>query len=576
MPTVPREQRRVAPTPVGTPFQSSNVPAGAFGGQIGQSLSNIGNAGVGAAGTLLDIATQEQIEDNERETKRLDVEFAQEVRRLTYGDDQTPGYYAQRGENAIAGQAPTVEALNAARQRLLEGVTSERVREMFSDISTNRVERELTTISRHVTRERRVANDATSEARLGEALDDAGANWGNSSVINQSIGMVRSEVSEMAERNGWSAEVASAKAEEAESALHRAVIDAAVDRNPGYAVAYFNANKDNIDGRLHSDIEKVLEVSSVRASGQASADEILALNLPERDALARAREISNPKLRDEVVTRVSQRYSEEARIEQREDRATLDAAWGTLTQGGSIDDLSAQQLSAINGTTLNSMRAFENRRAEDGRGYAVVTEPDAYNELHNLYMDDKLAFSELDLNSMLGRLDESDYQYWSTQQRAIDRNSERQASYVLADRMAKEYLNSAGIEYTSSASKTNAAKAQTVFGLIRGVVDGAHEEGRTAERDDIDRALKELFLQGEVDGSGFVYDTNQAYFNVVGTPDEAGFILNDAEGQAQALSDITGAPIEMIPEIVQALEARSIPVTAANIEALYNEATGGR
>jgi hypothetical protein len=567
--------------PASIPYQNaSGATADAFGAAQGR-------AAVEGAGKIMSLgdrmaanAIKIQDEDNERETKRLDVELSQAVRALTVGDDKTPGFYSARGEAAVAAHKDAEKAITEARRKLLESTKNARVREMFGSLSAARVERELGGLASHVAKERRVANDAISEARINEASDDAGAHWNNSKVIGQSSAIARQEVADMAARNGWNPVVTASKMQEAQTVLHRRVIESALVHDPGAAKAYFDQNKDKIDGRVHPELEKALEAGTLRQQSQAKEDEIMARGLGEGAAMSEARKIKDAKLRDETVARLQRRFAEKDRIDADQRRKAKESAWQGVINGGSVDDIDPTTLANMDGTSISAMRTFEQKRAKDGRGFANASEPAAYNELHQLYMSDRAAFASADLTAYLPRLDERDYQYWLGSQRTIDRNDEKEkargASYVLADRLANEYMKAANIDPNKKGA--NAEKAEKVRRLGREVVDTLHKEGKRTTREDLQKAYSQLFLSGEVEGAGFlgVLDKGGKFFEFAGTKDANKFVLTDTKGQEQYISEATGVPREHVEAIVKTLKDKKLEVNLVNIQSLWQEASGGR
>lgn len=586
MPTVPTARitsdvrQRAAPVV----FQDASAATiEAFGGgsrtealkSLGRSIGRTGQEAERTSNLIQD-------QDNEREAKRLDAEFSARIRQITYGDGETEGYFSSRGENAIRGFGAAHKAIEDARRELIGSNQNPAVQRMFGDASQARVDRELGAMSRHVTKQRQIASDAVSEARLNEAADDASTSWNDDKVIGQSAAIVRSEVHDMADRNGWPPEVRASKLQEAETIMYRRAVESALLHDPAAAKALYDKHKTKIDGRVRGDIEKALEAGTLRQQSQEKADEILSKGLDEKAALAQARKIKNAKLRDETVDRVARRYAENDRADREARQEAKAQAWEAVIGGRSVDDLDPRVLASMDGTAITAMRSFEKKRAKDGVGYADATDPAADNELHNLFMEDKDAFAKLDLTPYIDRLEEKDYESWRARQRAVDSRAEAEArkavSYTLGDRVAKEYLNAAGIDYGASASKGNAEKSQKVFSLVRDVVDQLAEEGKRATRDDIEIRLKELFLTGEVTGGAFfgLVDPDKTLFEVIGTPDQDRFQLDDIAEQKQRISEVTGVPSQHIDAIVQSLRKENIPVTPANISAVYERAASGR
>lgn len=536
--------------------------------QDANSAERMGQKVSGALETIADDAA-------DREFKRLDTEFAKEIQKITYGDGKTPGYYAQKGENALQARADAEKRIAEARERLA-GSASGLARAKFSQAAEIRVLRETESINRHTMAQREVANDLVSESAIAQARDDAAASWNNPTVVGQSLRLAADEVQDIGKRKGWAPAVVQQQIEAEQTKIHLAVINNALEVDPMAAEAYYQTNKANIDGTARAAIEKSLEAGVLRKQSQAETDRIYGMGLDEKDAMKEARAIKDPRLRDEVVARTQRRFAEDDRIRRANEREAKDSGWQHILTGGSTDDLPASTLAILDGTTISAMRTFEKKRASDGRGFADATKPEAYNRLHALFMDDKVAFAEYDISQEINNLDEGDYQYWLAQQRAVDKAGEKEAaknvSYTLGDRVAKEYMNAAEIGYTSSASPGDAKKSQRVFSLIRRTVDEFHADGKKPTLDDIERRLDELFLTGDLGGG--MWSRDRPLFEVLGTDDEGKFVLTETEDERNEIANVTGVPAEELTKIVKALTDRDKPVTIANIKRLWESVNG--
>ena len=578
MARVPVSNGSVAAVAAPAPYQRSIATVEDFGGAAARGMIEGGQKIAGLGDALGKRVMAQQVEDNEREAKALDVEFAKQVREIGYGDgNEKQGFYSARGEDAVKGRETAESALDEARRKVLEGAKNDRVRAMFGDISAKRVETEKGQFARHYETQRRAAGDATSEARIAEAADDAGAAWNNPQVTARSIGIVRGEVQDMGARNGWSPEVINSKMQEAQTVLHRKIIDSALVQDPAAAKAYYDANKDKIDGRVRADIEKGLEAGTLRQQSQAAEDRIMGMGLSESQALAQARAIKDPKLRDETVQRVTQRFAETSRIEARQDKANRQEAWDVIKNGGSTDNLTPQQLASLDGTTISSMREFQNRRAKDGRGFAAANDPNVDLQIHNLFMENKAAFVDLDMSDAMLGLTEERWNYWTAQQRSLDKNDEKAKAkaptYALANGIAKQFMDSAKWDYGEKGK--DSAKAQRVYEAARGVVDRMSDEGKRASQEDITKAMKELFLRGE-SNSTWSFGDGKPMAAFLGTDKAGKFNLTNIAEQKQQISEVTGVPAEHIEGVADALRKKKLPVTAANIQSLYQEATRGK
>jgi len=289
---------------------------------------------------------------------------------------------------------------------------------------------------------------------------------------------------------------------------------------------------------------------------------LLTRNLPaevEQEAMRLLNNYHSAKTRDEV----------KKKIELKEE------SWKVIVGGGTTAQLSPEQINSLSGPVLSAMMRFEKQRSETGRGFAMASDPHTDNALHQLYMSDKLAFAEYDITQHIDAFTETDYNYWKSQQRSIDKGLEKDTrknvSYTLADRLAKESLNSAGIKYGTSAGTKDASKSQKVFRLVRSIVDEAYDANKPelANRDVISKKLSELFLTGEMDDSHWWNDDKGYKFEMLGK-DKGTWMITDVEGQKDEIAKAAGVPNSEILDIADALKDADMPITLENIKNLYD------
>lgn len=584
MPTVPTKEVSSGTVRAIDPSFSSarGATEGAFGVGVARAAEQSG-AGLSKVGDQIGaMALKMQIEDNERAAKDADVALSARLRMLAVGDgtEGNSGYFGRKGQDAVDATSDYNKSVEDARREIAESLPNDRARQLFQSSAATRVNSALTEGAKYSIGQRTVASNATSEARIGEAIDDAAAAWSDPKIVARSVAVAEAEVADVGERNGWTPEVTKSKMEAARTKVYSQAIMAASEQDPMAAQELYNKHKTDIDGTARPGIEKVLEAGTLRQQSQQSAAEIQAAMPGDLKAqIARAKAtIKDPKVLDETLTRLDRDHARDERLRSQQERETQQAAWATITGGGSVDDLSPAQLSVIPGTTLSSMQAFEKKRAASGRGFADATDPEAYNSIHDAFMADKLAFSQMDLDTMRDKLDEGDYKYWANQQRMIDTRAEKEQaklrSYTVGDRLANQFLTGAGIKYGQGAGKNSNAKAEKVKRTVQEFVDQTYEDtGKGPTHDEIRGRLDELFLSGEIRGSGVIQltDDEARKFEVIGTPKEGDFVLTNLEDQLDRVSRVTGIPQANVQEAADALEKIKRPVTVVNLKALWDQ-----
>lgn len=231
MPTVPQAAPSVQSRPLDPGYQNaSSASLDAFGALQGAGLAQTGARLQGVSDEFGRLALKAQMEDNEREAKKLDIELSSTLRSINYGDGtaQNPGYFGLKGEAALQGYGNAQKAVQEAQKKLLESGKNDRVKQMFGEVAARRVESELNTMARFVGQERVRAADTVSEARLSEAANDAAKAWNNPTIIQRSVGLAVNEIKDMAQRNGWGPEVEAAKVREATSVIATGAAKAAL------------------------------------------------------------------------------------------------------------------------------------------------------------------------------------------------------------------------------------------------------------------------------------------------------------------------------------------------------------
>jgi hypothetical protein len=327
MATVPIVNQSVAVRPATPVYQSAaGASLDAFGGLQAQSTQQ-GGQRLAQAGERLDMLAEQRLrEDNVKAAKDGDISLAEQIRTITRGDgtEANPGYYGSRGDAATEGFASTEKAVSEAHRKISEGITSPEARRLYDLQARERLNLTFEKMGEHQQTQRRIALDTTSEARIGEALDDAKAYWNDPRTLAQSLAVARGEVNSMTQRNGWSPEVTVSKMGEAQTAIYRGAITAAMQTDPMAAQKLYNDNKDKIDGRVRPDIEKMLEGGVLRQQSQQEADRIMAMpGLSDGQRRDMAKQLTNAKLRDETM----QRIEHEASVKQTySDRERADAA----------------------------------------------------------------------------------------------------------------------------------------------------------------------------------------------------------------------------------------------------------
>lgn len=566
-----------------TPFQNLNTDSRMFGGAQAELMGKMGNVAKQVGSDALAIKTHLDKQQDERSLMEAEKMINDWVFDQYHGEN---GLYTKKGnqtKNATKDIGERYnEFVNSAQFKDLQLTERGRITlDKFVNSQRNSVS---TTTAKYETSEMRAYDDGLREARIQGAREDAATHYTDPDRLAEAKSKIQSTVRAKSEANGWDPEQTQQVLEDEVSSMHKVVIDRMLKNNDGVsAKEYLSKNRKEIDGDDIADIEKAVAAGEVKQQSQMQTDIIMSKYknvTDETDALAEARKIKDPEVRDEVVRRVTNRFGEMARAKSVADRQARADAWEIILNGGGVSDLDSSVVESLGGPAVSAMKSFEKKRAIDGAGWADVTTPETYNKLHDMSVSDPKAFMNYDLNGDINTLSETDYKYWNAQQRSMkdakakadQKALEREANYTLGDRLSKEYLTSAGIKYGSSASGTDdAKKSQKVLSAVRSLIDRAHETDQPITRDDIEKKLAGMFVSGEMDESGYLWDDTGRKFEFTGTDVKGTFILTNVSEETDLISKATGVPPELVNGIANALSKKDIPVTLENIREVYKQ-----
>jgi len=561
------------------PMQSISSPIEAFGGQEAKGFIQGGaQLQEGAAG-LMRYAAVERAKEDERGILEVQEQINQWERDRMRGEN---GVYNVRGGAAIGLTKKTEEDFDAAKAKWLEGKTFSGAGQVAAERLITRSKDQIAgRVSEHEAKQENEYNIGMIGANVTAAKEKAAFFAHDSKERARAEADVISNSAQISKRLGESEEVAAVRVQKELSEMNMGVINrllTAKDTAGAQAVLEEAKKKGAISGADLGKAEAAFQKVNDLVKSQSEEDRIMGMGLGESAALAAAREIKDPTVRDETAQRLRLRFADAERVRSKNERDMRKSAWQTIINGGSVADVPPAALAALDGTTIGSMKSFEENRARSGLGFGKVTDPATENFLHRMYMDDKAGFASYDLQQHMPHMTERDYGVWQGYQRGVDSKNEkeaaRQANYGLSDGVAKKAMDAAGIAYGASASKKDAEKAQKIFSLTRTIVDEAHAQGKKASLADIERGVAELVISGEVVNN--IWNDKKRFSEVVGTAEAERFVVTDVKRQAYNIYKATGVPQDEVPKIAKQLQAAGKPVTLKSIRDVYGVVNRGK
>lgn len=553
MPTVPQyEIGQVKPQGINA-RQRINAPADAFGANVARAQTKFGQALEQTSDLLFGAALKERDRHDDAVLREMDTSFSEYIRGQL--DDPQSGFHSKRGKDALNSKdvvRKAIEDYEAAQRKKLDP----RLANSWGKLSTARMQSAFGKIDSHAQSEFRVYEEATSKARIESQIDEMGTNAGDDKAINMAKAVGLIEIEQQAERNGWHKDVLDRERSVFLSKGHKAVIDRFMaSGQPSRAKMYYERHKEEILGTVRDDLEKKLETETLRAQAQRKSDEIVAMGLTREEAMGKAREIEDSKLRDETVKRVEARFDEVTKIENEQKKKVKQEAWQVVIQSGSTDELTADQLAVLDGTTVAAMESFA---AKKRKGIEPTQDWEAWHEFNELLQDaiagdpeavQKLVDTDV-FTEYRNKLDNSHF----------DAAITRQTSFITALQS-----DSGGARSELNAIVTNKVAADLVVEQIVGKKKSKWNNDHRAFAARFFSLLQSQMDLWSADHNGQrvpAQERDRIIDGLVGSVEDKTGWFDLSLDREYTLADV---PNDATQIIMQELSAQSVPITAENI-----------
>lgn len=336
-------------------------------------------------------------------------------------------------------------------------------------------------------------------------------------------------------------------------------------------VALLNKPGTEVDFLQPDERAKMLKVAleedkelRIRSASMGEADRIMEAHGRDRGAaLAAAREIKDPEVRDAATSRINARFAEIEAIDADRNEEVFKASAAKIEQGASVRDLDLITWLTI--LTPAQRQALDQREKQLQSGVVVETDQALWYELRREAANNPAEFVKRDLLLHRPSLSDPDFQSMADLQARI------QAADGTADKLLSGIRTSAnvvdgalreiGVEYGASASPEQNAQANRFRRMVDDrVLDLQRVTGKEATPEEVQRITDELIVKGEVPGSvlGIIpWSTAKRRFEV-----EA--------GEEFAVTDTEDVPAEDRRQIEAALRRRGRPITDSAVLELFN------
>jgi hypothetical protein len=290
------------------------------------------------------------------------------------------------------------------------------------------------------------------------------------------------------------------------------VIERMVDQDEDLAAdAYYKANKDSIvDADLSNKVAKLVEASSLRGQSQRNAEKLFAESKGMSEALEEARKIESPKLQDETIKRVKERYAMKKLEEEQAREALTRDAWEKYASKGSLPPMS--YLEKMSKTDAEGYQTYVKNKIE---GKYVPSQIKVYNDLSTMASAQatRNKFLRTDLTDpyYLNTLDESDRKHFINMQKDLRSGKGEKDKELDGYRSDMQIVNDSldKLRIKHSSDKAEILKRQVDERYYQHI----KETGKKPNNLEMQKIVDDLTSQ-VITHKGFLWDTKQPKFEV--------------------------------------------------------------
>ncbi len=313
-PTISRAVRGADPT-----FSGNRVTSRSTGGLEAAALARTAREIQIGADVAGNIALQEQVLDNTRAGKNLDIELAEFISLQLNGDGSADnqGFRGALGDAALGSRDTTAAAIDDKYQSMLSSIDNKAVSNNFTALGQVRVVNAKSEINKHTREQRSKAETATRNARKVQAINAAAGAYTDTASLDeggkvaQSLAIVKQDIFWQADAEQWSDARIEAEIMAAETDVISAVVTTALSNQNNVAA---EAQLATFGSRVHSsvlgELRKKLATENISEQGHIVSDAAF-LKHPD-DPVAGAKmiqDLAKGRVRDAALTRYKAQIS---------------------------------------------------------------------------------------------------------------------------------------------------------------------------------------------------------------------------------------------------------------------------
>lgn len=553
MPKVPTlEGQQVQTSAFPNAKMNVNTSVETFGG------GKVADANFGVVETINKIAQEEKKKANEVATTEAFSKLNQKKQELIY--DPKAGALTRKGKNALGINQEYGEQFDKYADEIEGGLADEEQKAVFRKMRLRERDEFSGLLNRHTFGETQQYEKEVFDGASSALRSDAMNNYHDEKLLTDKLNLQRGLLEQRADAlglkddpngdpNSKAARTAFINSEL--SKTHASVIHTMLNNDLDQkANAYFKAVGDELTPEARQDLAKTLDAGSLRGESQRASDGIIKKYQDPVAALEAAREIDDPKLRDETVNRVKGYFSDKkAAVNLQQEQMYTDATnivdkYRKELGSNAYDKIPSWMISKLSLSERKNLQSYAKNEPEE-------TDLARYYDLKKLAIYDPAKFKGENLNRYKHEIARADLkQLMDLQTDMVKGNGsadQKLDGYRTEEQIVNGALKAAGITDEEKANK------------FRRAVESEQMAFQRAQN----RPINNEEMQKIVDGQLIKHVTSKGMFQFLDTKKPTYMLDEDV-------------PEEDRRKIIEALQNKKIKATPALIWEAYKRKKGSK
>lgn len=345
--------------------------------------------------------------------------------------DPAAGAFTQKGKSALTLPEDVGNEYQDKADEIAGGLSTDRQREAFAKLRAERQQSLDLTLRRYTSGQMEDYQKGEVSAAVDNATNAAISNATDPNRVGEELTRAEAAIRSTADTFGYGPEEVQKQLDAMHNQVFSGVINQmlAVDNAPA-ARAYFDEGKQAgaITGDAIGRIQSALEAGELRGQAQKQADAIYSGGGTLAQQLDKAKAIDDPKLRDEVQTRLEHQAALDETATRQTEETTLKSAYDVVEKTGTTDKIDPATWSQFTGPTRANLRAYA---ASLAKGEKIETNWSVFYSLVDNAGRNPAEFANRNMLQYRNQLDDAAFKQMADLQLSIRNGDRAKADAVL-------------------------------------------------------------------------------------------------------------------------------------------------